>query len=391
MLMMFFSRLSLSITAISLVVSLILILLLIPYKTFFNTWRYNPIARAALLLYVCFIVGALYGQAPLFERLHVLKQYLFLLWLGILITFFYLTQYKQYNKQYIAIFVYGTVLVALLGCVNAWHWIDITHLVHHRLITDPPEYPFGTFSFSLSFAAYLSIQQIHANKTRNIYYYINITCFLFLSFFIFFISHQRTAYILYSVLFIIYGYQHYRLKGVCYLAIALLLILFTAYNTSRTFHDRTIAVTQDVHIYIKGDPISSTGLRLFFLKTSYHLWTHKPLLGFGTGSFKSAYLMVDGYNVNGQKNTLETALDQPHSDYAYILVQLGLLGFAFFLWLLGQQYILTAQLPLFERQCAQALILSFMVGALDTTQFFYANSITTYLFFTALFYAHLKQ
>jgi O-antigen ligase len=93
--------------------------------------------------------------------------------------------------------------------------------------------------------------------------------------------------------------------------------------------------------------------------------------------------------MNGEKNTREVAaLDQPHNEYVHILVQLGLFGFAFFLWLLFQQSHQSFRLPLFEKQCAQALILCFIVTALDTSLLFYATSMTDYVFFSALFFAN---
>lgn len=393
MLLIFTSRLSLSIKSISLVTSLILILFTVSPQEVFKTYCHHPIARAAVLFYGCLIIGSLYGHAPFVEKIHALKNYLPLLWIGLFITFFQ-TSYprlssrftKDKAKTYSSIFIYGVVLVTFLGCLNAWHIVNVSGLVHSHPTTDPAEYPFGTFSFSLSFAAYLSIQKVRYaldNKTKCCY----LACFIFLSFFIFFMSHQRTAYILYLFLLLLYGYQYARLKGVALTSIFLALLVSSAFFSSPTFKTRTLAAMHDVQIYKHGDPVSSTGLRISFLKESYHLWKKKPLFGYGTGSFKNAYLTLDGYNINGQKNTPESALDQPHSDYAYIIVQLGLFGFITFMWLLSKQFFLSFQLPAFEKQCAQAFILSFMIGSLDTTLMFYATSLTDYFFFSALFYA----
>lgn len=397
MLMIFTSRLSLSVKSISLVISLVLIILIIPFKQILKTAWKNPIARSAALLYAFFILGTLYSHASFSEQMHVLKSYLPLLWISFLIAFFQ-TSFPQLAtrftsekiRTYSSVYIYGIVLTTFLGCLNAWHIVDIVGLVHSHPITDPPEYPFGTFSFSISFAAYLSAQKMRYATDRS-HYYRYLACFVFLSFFIFFVNHQRTAYILYVFLLLFYGYQHLKLKGFFSISILLAFLAIGAFTSSSAFQARTLSVVHDIQIYKQGDPVSSTGLRLFFLKASYNLWKKEPLLGYGTGSFKSAYLTVDGYNISGGKNTPETALDQPHSDYAYILVQLGLIGLMFFIWLLLKQFFLAFELPVFERQCAQAFILSFMLGALDTTLLFYATSITDYFFFSALFYANIRR
>ena len=392
--MIFTSRLSLSIRSISLVVSLILIFLSSPPRGLLQTFYYHPVARAAALLFCCFAIGTLYGDAPTHDRLQLLKLYSPLLWIGLLIAFFQ-TSFPQLSSKfsyqktqtYTAIFVHGAVLVTLLGCLNALHIVNVRELVHSSLTHDPREYPFGTFSFSLSFAAYLALQKMKYTvpSTMRIVYFIY---FIFLTFFIFFVNHERTAYILYAVLITFFGYQHAGIKGIISLTLFGLAIFFAATYTSHTFHQRSSLVIQEVQEYHKGNARSSTGLRLFFIKTSIQLWKEKPLFGYGTGSFKTTYLTVnEALNMDAVQNTSDSALDQPHNEYAHILVQLGLFGFAFFLWLLYEQTRQSFKLPLFEKQCAQALTLCVAVTALDTCLFFYATSMTDYFFFTALFFS----
>lgn len=395
--MIFTTRLSIGVKSIGLVVSLVLICLTLSPRDMGKTYWYNPIARAAALLYACLIVGSFYGSATYSERLHVLINYLPLLWIGIVMTFFnakFPLLSKRFTVEkvqtYTSIFMYGALLVVLLGCLNATQIINITGLVHSHPTTDPLEYPFGTFSFSVSFAAYLSLQKMHFATIKK-HFYRYLICFCIFGFFIVFVNHQRTALILFALFCFIWGYQHFKIKGIIKMLVLALLVAGIAYKTSTTFHDRTLAVVSDIQQYQAGNPASSTGLRLFFLKASHHLWAEKPFFGYGTGSFKSTYLTIDGYNVHGQKNTPAAALDQPHSDYAYFLVQLGLMGFFFFLYLLSQQFFMAFRLPVFERQCAQAFILAFMVCAIDTTLLFYSTSITDYFFFSALFYAPLSR
>jgi len=387
MLTAFTSRLSVSVKSVSLVTALLLIFLTMDYRRLLKTYQENSVARAALLLYLCFLIGMIYSIAPTSEQWHILKIYSPLLWIAPLIVFFQ-TAPKSWDilSKISACFIYGAMLAALLGTLNAYHIVNVWEIFHpHTIQQDPAEYPFGTFSFSISFAAYLSAQKIRqANKTH--YHYL--VCFLFLSFFILFISHQRTAYILYAFLFLLFGYQKWHFKGVAAMLITLALLGLSAYHYSTTFHYRVNTAIQGIEDYNDGNPISSPGLRLLFLKDSYHLWQQKPLLGYGTGSFKPIFLTLDTYNAMGQKNTAQAPLDQPHNDYAYIAVQLGLFGLLFFSYLLFCQLRFSFYLPPFEKHCAQALILGFILSALDTTLLFYSTSATDFMLWSALLFAN---
>lgn len=133
MAVIFTSRLALSVKSISLVISLVLILSVVPLKDILKTYTQNPIARGAALLYGCFIIGTTYSHATFSEQIHVLKSYLPLLWIGLLIAFFQSSKLSnrfshQQTQIYSSVFIYGATLVTLLGCLNAWGIVDIVQI-----------------------------------------------------------------------------------------------------------------------------------------------------------------------------------------------------------------------------------------------------------------------
>ena len=387
-LVIFASRISLALKSIGFVGSLISLWGCVTPRRYWHTLRQNPIASLALVLYVLFISGAFYGQASITEKLYVLKTYLPLLAIGLWITYFKATSFKirSQTKFFMNFFVAGATLTVVLGILNAWHWVNLSFL-HHHLLSDPIEYPFGTFSFSLSLAAFFCAQLWASTLSTKIALLYKVAFFI-LTFFIFFVSHQRTACVLYLFLMALFGFQHWHWRGILVLGTALLALVLIAYQMSPVFHHRLNAAASDISHYQHGNPRTSTGLRLFFAKKSYELCKQAPIFGFGTGGFKKAYLTQKGYNIFGTRNTNETALDQPHNDYAYIAVQLGAVGLIVFLFLLGVQIRKTWRLPSFEKQCAQGLMLAFVLGACDTTLLFYSTSITDYCFFTALLFSN---
>ena len=380
--MAFSTLFSPTLKAFSLIGSVGIMLLLSKKIDLFRIYLHHPIARAASLLYLAFIVGAMYGNAPFMERMHILRIYAPLLYMGCLLPLF---KDAPWRDKLMSSFIYGVTLLSLLGIVNALGWVDFIKLFHLSTIGTRPEYPFGTFSFPISLATYFALQKTYSNRSLHGIY---AACFLWLSFFIIFVSHERTAYILYALLISLYCYQHFGKKQIWIATLSLLLLGVTVYHTSSVLQKRTLQAKNDVVAYYAGDPLSSTGLRMLFAVNSYTLWKEHPWFGYGTGGFVHSYTTLKSYNAFGKLATLKAPLDQPHNEYAYIAVQLGVLGLGVFLYLLFTQLFLARALPLFERECAQALVLSFMTGCLDNTLLFYSSGVY-YMLFSAVMYAPL--
>jgi O-antigen ligase len=73
------------------------------------------------------------------------------------------------------------------------------------------------------------------------------------------------------------------------------------------------------------------GIRLNMTKDSFRMFFHRPVLGWGLGTFPTVY---PGYR------TFYTNLfvNEAHNDYAQLLVETGLLGFGLMLWFLVRLY-----------------------------------------------------
>ncbi|MBM5572171.1 MULTISPECIES: O-antigen ligase family protein [Deefgea] len=85
----------------------------------------------------------------------------------------------------------------------------------------------------------------------------------------------------------------------------------------------------DMQEYSKGNTDTSIGLRLIWLKDTQQMILAKPWTGYGTGSFKQEYSRYSGVT-SGLRAT-----SNPHNDYIWLTIELGVIGAALLLGLLG--------------------------------------------------------
>jgi O-antigen ligase len=75
----------------------------------------------------------------------------------------------------------------------------------------------------------------------------------------------------------------------------------------------------------------SPGVRLDITKDCLRMFSHRPILGFGFGTFPTVYPSYRTFYTN-------LFVNEAHNDYAQLLVETGMLGFALMLWFLVGLY-----------------------------------------------------
>jgi len=73
------------------------------------------------------------------------------------------------------------------------------------------------------------------------------------------------------------------------------------------------------------------GIRLDITKDSLRMFSERPLLGWGLGTFPTVYPRYRSFYTN-------LFINEAHNDYAQLLVETGLLGFGLMIWFLVQLY-----------------------------------------------------
>jgi O-antigen ligase len=75
----------------------------------------------------------------------------------------------------------------------------------------------------------------------------------------------------------------------------------------------------------------SPGIRLDITKDGLRMFFHRPVLGWGLGTFPTVYSSYRSFYTN-------LFVNEAHNDYVQLLVETGLLGFALMLWFLVRLY-----------------------------------------------------
>lgn len=342
---LFFLMLSTSIMDKLFITSVVLMLLNANFRLHFFDHLKQPVVLSALPLILLFSAGLIYTQGFTHDAFHMWNKYLKILYPLFLIPLFFDTKYRQYALK---AFVVGVVIAEVL-----------TYLRHFELITLglPPIYHWFVHdidgSFIVAFCCYTLMNFISDEKAYRWWYLAALT---FILIDLFFLNQERTGYLVFIALSGLFFLQRFGRKGFLIGLLVIPLTMGGLYLGSKTFHDRTNMIFSDIHGYSKGNNSTSIGLRLAFAEYSFQMIKHSPIFGSGTGSFKKLYQQLQGPKLGGN-----TWPGHPHNEYIFILQQIGILGFIFFLIWIYLQIRESFFLPPVEKRLLQGLICGFLL------------------------------
>jgi len=297
-------------------------LLIITFLFIHKSWEeikktlHKPFTLTGLWLGFILAVGTIWSSAPISDSwgffLKMRAYYLIPVFLMIF------SRYK--NAHYlIASFATMTFIAVALSCISASFNYPI-------FIGEPGDwYVFRHHTFHNFFAALLGIGilSILISIKISIIYRITLSAtLLIITYDIFFLVVGRTGQIIYLIMicFIILLWNWkigIALSGTLVLAVSIILPKYSpAFNTGIN------KAESDLTSYSNGNAFTSIGLRLEWHKNSILLIKEKPLTGHGTGSFKHEYKRIAG--------PVDSKLlsKNPHNDYLWLGVELGLIGMA---------------------------------------------------------------
>ena len=189
-------------------------------------------------------------------------------------------------------------------------------------------------------------------------------------YYVFFMSLGRIGYLAAFVLGLYTAYTFYGKKAFFLSLLALMLLGSMLYIFSEVFQVRMDHLLRD-WLYYEQNRISesSLGSRLQFDLASIQLFLKHPLLGWGTGSFETAY---QSFVAIGHLPT-----DNPHNEFLRVGVEHGLIGLALLGYMVFKQWQLFKNLPNDFQFLAKGSLLLFLVGCffnswlMDFTESYY--------------------
>lgn len=137
-----------------------------------------------------------------------------------------------------------------------------------------------------------------------------------------FVATSRTALVLVPVLLLLFGVRRFGWYGLAGAAVAIMLLGTTAWQGSPALRQRVTVVLQEARDYQPSGLRTSTGERLEFWRRSITFVAAAPLLGHGTGSIPEQFRR----SAVGQPGMAGQTSHNPHNQLFAVAIEIGLVG-----------------------------------------------------------------
>jgi O-antigen ligase len=348
--------------------------------------RTNPVALAALGLFAIMTLGITYSHAPLPEAWSALVKHRKLLYVPILVTLF---PDPLWRRRALYALLAALLLTLLLSYLQAMHlWYGGKAFVHHGYaITN--YYVFKshiTQNLLLAFLAYTLFLVALRGQTPG-WRLVAAVMGLLAAINVLFLVQGRTGYVVLAALVVWLLYQWRKRQGLLLAVIVLILVAGLALGFSEGFRARVIGIGDTQVI---DSPYTNTTLsnqyRWVFYRNSLTLIASHPFVGTGTGSFIPVYQNL----VQGREGVEGVATHNPHNEYLFLGVELGLIGLSAFLLWLCLQWRLAWHLHGLEAGLATGLVIAFAVGCLFNSLLLDFTEGNVFVYLSGVLYAGLR-
>jgi O-antigen ligase len=321
--------LPLSTSVVTILAGLILLLWLVEgeYRYKAELIAANPVARAVLLYLAVLALGLLWSP-DLRAGIDVLvarwKIAMFCVFLTLVI--------RRPRMFYMGGYLTGLTM-AMLMTYLAWfgllHYADVSehHLTHKTFHV--------VYNPLLAFGIYLVLHEAIWRKGLVPGWRLALAGLAVIMIVDMFITEGRTGQLVFFVLMglLLFQVLHKRRLVALFAVCILVPALFAAvYMASPVFKSRVDTARQEIATFAVN-PNTSVGQRLQFWQNSWRIIRKHPLLGVGTGGFKSAYCRV-----NRKESPNCVATDNPHNQYVLVAAMLGIPGIASLLFIFATMF-----------------------------------------------------
>jgi len=344
--------------------------------------RKNPVAIAALVLCGIYLMGLLYGHVDK-GALSDAKTFLLI---PLMITLFQEERIRHYAWWG---FLAAMLLTLALSCLIFFQFLP-SYLGMKAGSIRPGTVQITSIAQNMfmAFTAFLLAAKARFAETRFLRAVFGVLSLL-AAINVLFMVPSKTGQFVLVLLIGYYLFDWMRWKGVIVAALAIVLIAGLLYRMpTNAVHVRLAELVREYSQWRPDRPASiesAAGLRMEFYYNSLKIIRENPLLGVGTGGFRSAYQRQIG-------NSRMLMTDNPHNQYLLTGVELGLVGLAGLLMLFAVQWRMAARLPQGqERMLAYALLLAITTGCLFNSFLADHSEGLFYVWTTAILFAGISS
>ncbi len=313
----------------------------------------QPAGKMLLLFFAWLIISSLYADTSWVDKVSTLSSWKKLFYTFVLFGLFYQPPWKiRFVYCYLAAMSLAAVIAVPLWLLE----------INIRPGREAGIFMTNHSSQSLAFVVaalcciYLLKESLSLPKKRLL-----VGLLLLFIFNIFFISPSRSGYLALPAAAVfamvnLYGYKKL-LPILGMIAAALLLVVLT----SSTLQQRIKLGLEEKASSQTSENITSIGIRVIFAQNTLELIRQKPLLGYGTSSFKNVY---SAHVAAKYQDWRGLPASDPHNQYLFVWLENGLIGLLLFL-----VYIYTAVRQGASQQPYGAIAASVLVAIAATSLF----------------------
>lgn len=329
------------------------------------------------MFYSIFVIGVIWSEAPTQDIISMLMRMILYLLCPLLFVFF---DVKDNVKAFFIGFaacVVLSVFLSLFSHISGIGFFQQNIGIHTELLGYKIDL-FRGHTYQNFFAGLVSIaliiliiegyikESLHKIMTMVLIFIIFID--------VFFIVSGRTGQILYILMLIILVFYYLRWKKALIVSLVFIFLTGIVVYLSPNIRKGIDNAISDIQSYKTGYANTSLGLRLTFYKNGIQLFKESPIIGHGTGSFKHEYEKLN--------DEVMKSVGNPHNDYLWFAVELGIMGLFFFIIFLSLSvYQANNNLMPFSLM-TMILVLTYLLSSINNS--FFTDNITGQFFMLAM-------
>lgn len=281
----------------------------------------HPVGKAVLLFVAWLVIGTLYADTRLDDKLTTLSSWKKLFFVFVLLGLFY---QEQWQKRFLTWYI-GFMGLAAIIALPLW----LLNINVRAGATGPGIFMTNWSTQSMAFiAALLCCLFAYKQLTNPLHKKCLWGLMAIFLFDIFFVSVSRSGYLALFPALIFAGIVMYGSKKLPQILVVILGISLLVALGSTSLQERIKLAMAEKDSYQTSANDTAIGLRMVFYKNTIEIIKQRPLLGYGTSGFAKAYAdQVEGKFTDW--HGIKTA--DPHNQYMFVLAENGIIGLLIFL------------------------------------------------------------
>ena len=334
------------------------------FKRLGDDLKKYPATIISLVLFFYMALAIIYSPVEVSEGIAILKKYRELLLLPIVVSMLAASRTYRHVAEYC--FIAGCITLMLISYGMALEVLPEDRYGHSIVFHI-------THNF---FMAILSFWSLNSFLKAGPYRLVWLMLFILAAVNIFYIAPGRTGMLVFICLILLLIFQQLSLRRAIVGILVFCLAITAVYHTSDNFSRRVSRVVKEISHYKPGKARTSIGQRFDWYRSGVTLIKQKPFFGHGTGAYPIAMADI-------VKETKIRKTDNPHNEFIFLTVQLGLTGLFLFLALITCQVFSARKIALDRRYLLHGVLLALLSGSLINSLLFDSQQGHFYLFMSA--------